>query len=104
MKTPTQLLCQIIENLKALHEWTEVLDNHFLIKPPSEPHPEFLARHFVELMLELYTRLTGKIAPKGRSGRFVRFVEAAWEELCFLELPDATLATMAKRLPRLTKK
>ena len=55
-------------------------------------------------MIELYSRLTGKIAPKGKTGRFVRFVEAAWEDLCFPELPDETLATMAEKgLPRLTK-
>jgi hypothetical protein len=95
-------LDQISESLKSLHEWTGVLNNHFVIESRNEKRSEFLARQFVELMIELHSRLTGKPAPKSRIGPFVRFLEAAWEDLCFPELPNDTLATMAEKgLPRL---
>ena len=35
-------LNQIIEDLKSLHEWTEVLEKHFRVKPPNERRSKFL--------------------------------------------------------------
>ncbi|MGY3413084.1 hypothetical protein ACVWZV_009250 [Bradyrhizobium sp. GM5.1] len=62
---------------------------------------EILVHLFVCEMSYFHKRQFGRRAPSSKSGRFVRFMQAAWEDLGFPEIPDDALGYKAERLRRL---
>lgn len=91
-------LSQIIGGLKAVCEWQRELKGKFEIKsPPSHSRTEVLAQHFLRLMAEFHQLRTGKPTPKSRGGPFIYFVQNAWADLNFPDLPERTLASLAER-------
>ncbi len=73
-------LVAVIEDIKSLQ--TSTLRRLAVATPPptnSDP----LARHFISAMGDAYLRFRGKQPPRGRTGPFVRLLQAAWIDLGF---------------------
>jgi hypothetical protein len=100
---PSLLLGQIIDALRRVHDCRQVLLEHRLeLRLP--PGGLILADLFVTNMCHFHERQTGRDAPKGKTGPFVRFMDAAWFDLKFPALIESTLGNMVERLPHSKRK
>lgn len=110
-RSPIQSILHTIESVQDLREWGASL-RRFKIAQPSPSRSDPLARHFVDLMVDMYRRYRKKEPPRGRTGPFADFLAAAWIDLKF-PVPKAEdgkakdvitwLGQKAEKAPRLTK-
>jgi hypothetical protein len=99
----TSPFLQIAEGLRSVMDGYKDLISHFEVRRPKASHTEALARHFVQLMSDFHMYPNRKRPPRSKSGPFARFLQDAWVDLQFPELPDFTLSNMAERLPQSMK-
>jgi hypothetical protein len=106
---PSQPWTQIGDALKRarsdhdhIRQWYGVvLERLQLIELPPGDASDILVNLFVISMDTLHKRQIGRSPPRGRSGKFVRFLEAAWNDLDFPEPSLHSLGHKAERLPQL---
>jgi hypothetical protein len=89
------------ETLAHVHDCYQVLLCDLeLIAPLPAGRFEILADQFVTEMYVFHVRQTGRRPTKSKTTRFVEFMQAAWADLKFPELPEGALGSRAERLPR----
>jgi hypothetical protein len=69
--------------------FTDFKDEFPLEIRPSLGNADPLAEHFIMLHANFWCIMTGKNIPRSKSGPFVRYVTAAWEDLEFPDPVDA---------------
>lgn len=96
--------------LEAVKAFEFIHELHALIKKKFEltqTYPggrsEMLVHFFAVHMSHFHEKQLGHPAPTSKSGRFVRFMQAAWADLQFPEIPEDALGYKAERLPHLLK-
>jgi hypothetical protein len=108
---PSQPWTQIADALKRTRDdhddigkWYQVVLERFqLVEPPPADASDILVNLFVASMSAFHRRQIGRSPPRGRTGKFVRFLEAAWNDLDFPEPSLHSLGHKAERLPQLQK-
>jgi len=100
---------RFIESVRDIREWGASVQQLKIVKsPPSRSDP--LARHFVELMVDLYWHYQRVEPSRARTGQFAEFLAAAWEDLGFSVPKESDghpkdlatwLAQKREKLPRL---
>jgi hypothetical protein len=108
---PSQAWTQISDALKRTRrdhdhilQWYHAVRERLqLVEPAPGDASDLLINAFVVAMSDFHKRQIGRSAPKGRTGKFVRLLEAAWIDLDFPEPSLHSLGHQAERLPQLQK-
>ncbi|MGY4496965.1 hypothetical protein ACVWYH_000892 [Bradyrhizobium sp. GM24.11] len=88
------------EKLTHVHDcYQALLSDLALTAPLPGGRIEILADQFVTEMYVFHVRHTGQRPSKSKTGRFVDFMLAAWDDLDFPKLPEGALGSRAERLP-----
>jgi hypothetical protein len=96
---PSSLWEQLLYHMKQVRACRQKIER-FERSQPLSSNSKVLTSVFVAQMAQFYEHQTGKPPPKGRSGPFVDFLNAAWADLGFPSIPEAALGNAAEKLPR----
>jgi hypothetical protein len=95
---PPRVWQQIVYHLKKVREYRRLVER-FELAGVLPSNSNILASVFVAQMARFHQQRLGKRIPKARSGKFVDFINCAWDALDFPKLPEGTLGNLAERLP-----
>jgi hypothetical protein len=97
---PSSAWGQLLYHLKQVRVCCDTIER-FERSEPLASNFKVLTSVFVAQMAQFYEHQTGKPAPKGRRGKFVDFLDAAWADLGFpRSIPLGSLGNAAEKLPR----
>jgi hypothetical protein len=96
---PSSVWEQLLDHMKQVRACCQKIER-FERSEPLSSNSKALTTVFVGQMAQFYEHQAGKPAPKGKSGPFVDFLNAAWADLDFPSIPDASLGYAAEKLPR----
>ena len=97
---PSQLWRKYLFSLKRVHaRYDDLVGGLKPIAPLTSGNSGVLVLQFVTEVYVFHQRQIGQPPGKARTGRFVSFLEAAWADLKFPEVPESTLGNTAERLP-----
>jgi hypothetical protein len=97
---PSQLWRKYFFALNRVHaRYNDLVGGLKPIAPLTSGNSGVLVLQFVTDMYVFHQRQIGQPPRKTRTGRFVSFLEAAWADLNFPEVPESTLGNTAERLP-----
>ncbi|SFJ01441.1 hypothetical protein [Bradyrhizobium sp. Gha] len=96
---PSSVWEQLLHHMRAARACREKIER-FARSEPLPSNFKVLTSVFVAQMAQFYEHETGKPAPKGRTGPFVDFLDAAWTDLSFPQSGEGALGNVAENLPR----